>query len=222
VGRPRADGKPHLSRERALIACLKLIAKHGYAGTGIRMMADELSASPASLFNLFGSKEGILNEIITLAARPSLEFHERMNQVPAAPVAKLYKSIYEEVVAVASADADLVGLFYLPELRKSEMQLAQDVRLSMIQHYERLISAGARAGDLKVDDLTQTAEQVFQLTETAIIGGPKLRKIKPKALAKQTARFCLRSLLSDPARLEEIEVAAFRIKLKFELPNPAG
>ena len=219
VGRPRSDGKPHLTREDVLVVCMGLFAEHGYAGTGIRMIADALQSSPASIFNLFGSKEGILNEVIEFASRPSLNFYHALNGTDEVPVVKLYKCIFEEVMAVSSADQEQAALFYLPELRKPEMSMAQQLRETMIQNYAQLIKDAAKAGDLKIESITQTAEQVFQLTETAIVGGPKLKKIRPKDQARQTSRFCLRAMLNDPQRLPDIEAAASKIKLQIELPS---
>ena len=220
VGRPRSDGRAHLTRERVFRVCSKLIAKHGYAGTGIRTMASALQASPASLFNLFGSKDGLLSELITYAAQPSLEFYKELEKEDATPTVKLFKIIYEEVIAVASADQDYAALFYLPELRKPELKAAQEIRCSMIAHYQNLIVLGVAAGELTTENVALSAEQIFQLTETSIIGGPAMKKIKPKELASLTAKFCLRSLLIEPGRLRSLESKALKIDLRIELPNP--
>lgn len=218
VGRPRNDGKPHLTRQRVFEVCAKLIGEHGYAGTGMRAMAAALDSSVASLFNLFGSKDGLLNELISYAATPSLEFYKALNALDASPEVKLYKSLYEEVVAVACADRDHAALFYLPELRKPELKPAQLVRARMIEHYSKLIAHGVEAGALRATNELLAAEQVFQLTETAIIAGPAVAKIKPKTLAKNSAEFCLRSLLIDQENLPSIAAQAQRLTLKIEVP----
>ena len=132
VGRPRADGRPHLSREQVFEACLKLIAMNGYAATSIRAIGDSVNASPASLFNLFGSKDGLLNELIAFAAQPSLDFYMALDEIDAKASVKLFKCVFEEVIAVASADQEHAAIFYLPELRQPKMKLARSIRQSMI------------------------------------------------------------------------------------------
>lgn len=216
VGRPRADGKPHLTRERVFEVCLKLIAENGYAGTGIRAMAQALNCSPASLFNLFGTKEGILNELIAFTAQPSLDFYLELNQIEADVCTRLYKSIFEEVIAVASANQEHAAIFYLPELRQPNMRTAQQVREQMITHYYGLVQAGIQAGTLHSPNAHFSAEQVFQLTETSIIGGSVIQHLPPHKQAKQTADFCLTGLLIDQSQLEVISRAAEKIKLSIQ------
>lgn len=219
VGRPRVDGKPHLTRERVFDVCSKLFAEHGFAGTGIRIIANALDASPASLFNLFGSKDELLIELITFAAQPSFDFYDKLKNVDAPAEVKLFKSIYEEVVVVASAERDHAAVFYLPELRKPEFKPAQEIRMRMISHYEELISQSAQEGNTVTSHADLVAEQVFQLTETSILAGSSVKKIHPKKMAAWTASFCLRSLLVDTDSLEGIEKQALALKLKIEPPD---
>lgn len=219
VGRPRGDGKPHLTRQRVFEVCTKLIAQHGFAGTSIRMMATALEASPASLFNLFGSKDGILNELIAYAAQGSFAFYEALSEIDATPEVLLYKSIYEEVIAVASADRDYVGIFYLPELRKPEFRSAQAVRAKMISHYAELIEKCARGGVLDVGNVQLQAEQVFQLTETSILA-PSLADVLSSAdQARQTSEFCMRAMGCSETELRSIAKAATKIDLQITLPE---
>lgn len=220
VGRPRGDGKPHLTRQLVFETCTKLIAAHGFAGTSIRMMANALEASPASLFNLFGSKDGLLNELIAYAAQASLAFYDAVSTVDAAPDVLLYKSVFEEVIAVASADRDYVGIFYLPELRKPEFSAAQAVRAEMVAHYAGLIARGVKSGALQGSNVQLIAEQVFQLTETSILAPQLSTHLKPEDQARDTADFCLRALLVDDTRLTALRDAAANIKLHIELPEP--
>ena len=49
VGRPRADGWPHITRQEVFDAAIGLIARYGYSGTSLRMIADELKASDGTV-----------------------------------------------------------------------------------------------------------------------------------------------------------------------------
>lgn len=215
VGRPRGDGKPHLTRQRVFEICTKLIAEHGFAGTSIRMMATALDASPASLFNLFGSKDGLLNELIAYAAQASLSFYDELKAFDAEPDVLLYKSIYEEVIAVASADQDYVGIFYLPELRKPEFSSAQAIRTTMVAHYASLIEKCT----LKVDQSQLAAEQVFQLTETSILAPQLAVELSPEVQARATADFCFRAMQCDEVKLKSVRKAAGKIDLRIMPPS---
>ena len=42
VGRPRGDGRPHLTRDEALLAAARLISAEGYTGASIRMIAQAM------------------------------------------------------------------------------------------------------------------------------------------------------------------------------------
>ncbi|MCR9279675.1 MAG: TetR/AcrR family transcriptional regulator [Pseudomonadaceae bacterium] len=216
VGRPRRDGRPHLTRERVFDVCARLVAEHGFSGTGVRMIASALDASPASLFNLFGSKVELFNELIAFAAAPAIEFHEsiRREDVPAAVA--LYKSVFEEAKAVAASDYEHTVMFYLPELRQPQFERAQAIRAAMVGHYSTLIKQGVSSGELHTNHSGLAAEQVFQLTETSIVA-PRL-SVSPQRQARQAADFCLRGLLLAPEKLDAIREQADRISLAIELP----
>ena len=219
VGRPRGDGKPHLTRQRVFETCTRLIAQHGFAGTSIRMMATALDASPASLFNLFGAKDGLLNQLIAYAAQGSLAFYQSIRAVKAAPDVLLYKSIYEEVIVVASADQDFAGIFYLPELRMPEFEAAQAIRARMVAHYAELLAQCVQAGRIETDTVALVAEQMFQLTETSILAPQLSDTISPEQQAAATADFCLRGLGVRDTELRAIRQAAADIALRIELPE---
>lgn len=183
------------------------------------MMAAALEASPASLFNLFGSKDGMLNELIAYAAQGSFAFYEALSEIDATPEVLLYKSIYEEVIAVASADRDYVGIFYLPELRKPEFSSAQTVRAKMIWHYAELIEKCSKGDVLDVGNVQLQAEQVFQLTETSILAPNLADVLSPADQAQQTAEFCMRAMGCSETKLNSIAKAAANVDLQITPPE---
>jgi len=219
VGRPRADGRPQLTKEAVFLVAAKHIAKDGYAGASIRKIAADLKAAPASVFNLFPTKDVLLNELLGFAATPSMVFYGELNKLNLPPAVALFKSIMEEVTAVASADRDFPAIFYLPELSKPGFEPAQQTRATMVAHYRSLIEAGQQAGLFSVEVPALSAEQVFQLTETSIIAQQVAATTPPAIAARATARFCLRGLLRNPAMLDETERAASQIALAFVLPE---
>ncbi|WOF75783.1 TetR/AcrR family transcriptional regulator [Parvibaculaceae bacterium PLY_AMNH_Bact1] len=219
VGRPRADGKPQLTKEAVFLVAAKHIARDGYAGASIRKIAAELKAAPASVFNLFPTKDALLNELLIFAAAPSMAFYAELEKLTLSPEVALFKSIMEEVIAVASADRDFPAIFYLPELAKPGFEPAQETRATMVAHYRSLIEAGQNVGVLLCDIPALSAEQVFQLTETSIIAQEVAAVTPPEKAARATARFCLRGLLVNPTDLDAIEQAADQVSLAFVLPE---
>lgn len=214
VGRPRKNGKPHLTRELVFVASAKLIAQNGFAGAGVRAIAAALDASPASLFHLFGSKDGLLNELIAFAAGPSIQFYENLEALDLPPAVAIFKGLVVETQAVAEADRDHAALFYLPELRKPEFAPAQELRATMVAHYKRMIEEGVAGGVLVSQLPALAAEQAFQLSETSILAGSAASQIDPTEQALATARFFLRGMLADPRQLPDIEQAACRVDLQ--------
>ncbi len=219
VGRPRADGRPQLTKEAVFLVAAKHIAWDGFAGSSIRKIAAELKAAPASVFNLFPTKDVLLNELLGFAAAPSMVFYSELTKLNLPPEVALFKSIMEEVIAVASADRDFPAIFYLPELSKPGFEPAQETRATMVAHYRSLIEAGERTGHFQVELPALSAEQIFQLTETSIIAQEVAAVTPPEVAARTTARFCLRGLLINPAELDAIELAADQVSLTFVLPE---
>ena len=219
VGRPRRDGKAHLSYEQVFDVCARLIAQHGFAGTSIRMIAAELDASTASFFHLFKTKDDLLNALIAFAAAPSLKFYDQLSAFDLPPAVALFKSIHEEARFVTSANPDYAALFYLPELRKPAFQPAQAVRTSMIVHYQRLIEAGMAKGTLRAAVPELAAEQVFQLSETSILVDMQARGLTPERQADLTAEFALRGLLVNSGGIDAIRKTAAAIDLQMDVPT---
>ena len=67
------------TEQRIHLAALRLFSRQGYAGTGIRELADEAGLSPASLYNHIGSKEDLLVRIMR-------EGNERLERTAVAAV----------------------------------------------------------------------------------------------------------------------------------------
>ena len=57
------------TRQSLLDVTAKLYAEHGWLGTTTRRIAEAAGVNEVTLFRQFGSKEGLLLEAITLAAR---------------------------------------------------------------------------------------------------------------------------------------------------------
>ena len=204
VGRPRADGKPQLTRKAVFAAAAKLIAQHGYTGTSLRMIAETLGVQAPSILQLFKSKDKLLIQLVQAISKISLDFHEALEKEHLPADVCLYKMLYEETKAIAAANGEFASIYYLPELRKPEFVEAQEQRNLMISWYRGCLARGVTRGLFNVRNVDLVAEQIFQLTETAIIALPTSQLGSPERHAKDTADFALRSLLAKPSRLTAI------------------
>ncbi len=71
----------------------------------------------------------------------------------------------------------------------------------MINAYAKQLKAGIESGIFRDFNVALMAEQVFQLTETAIVALEPGKLGSPNEQAASTAEFVMRSLLLKPARL---------------------
>ena len=213
VGRPRADGKPPLSRDAVFAVAVRLISTHGYAGTSLRMIADELGASAPSISQMFKTKQRMLTELVQSMSAVSIHFHEALAEMDLPPGVRLYKMVFEETRAVASANASAMSIFVLPELRQPEFVEAQQARRQMIAFYQTTVADGVSAGEFVALNPVVTAEQVFALTETSVTALSRKSLGQPARLAEDTAALVLRGFLSQPRKLARIIKAAQQIEL---------
>lgn len=65
------------SREKILSSALRLFARHGYAATTVRMIAEEAGVSQGLLYNYFDGKEGLLRSIFERSMEDVRESFER-------------------------------------------------------------------------------------------------------------------------------------------------
>lgn len=84
--------------------CIKLIVEYGFVGMSICMMVIVLDVFFVLFFNLFGFKDGLLNELILYVVQVLFFFYDELKVVEVDLEVLLYKSIYEEVIVVVLVD----------------------------------------------------------------------------------------------------------------------
>lgn len=144
---------PLTTQQRIHLAALRLFARQGYAGTGIRELADEAGLSPASIYNHIGSKEDLL-------ARIMREGNDRLAAATAAGLRTVTRP--EDRLGVLAQVHVFVHASFREEARvidaefRSLTGVHRDRVLAQRDDYERLwadaLQAGAEAGTLSVDD----------------------------------------------------------------------
>lgn len=222
VGRPRADGRSHLTRQDVFRASAKLMSVFGFTGTSVRMIADELDCTTASIFNLFPTKKDLFDELISNTSAPAFEFQDRLRALRLAPSEALFKSLFEETLILNEAPVAFIAIYALPELRHPDFGHARKQRKKLVSHYENIIRAGIGDGEFTECDPHWMAEQMIQLVETCIMAGDQFSIASRKQRALETARFGLRGLLNDPDKLDQIEQKCAQIDITYNAPEVRG
>jgi AcrR family transcriptional regulator len=204
VGRPRADGRPHVTRDDVFGAAIKLIAEKGYAGTSLRMIADDLGVQAPSILNLFKTKDRILIDLVSHLSQYCLDFYQAVDCLELDPDVCVYKMIYEDTMALATQTRDVISIFYLPELHQPAFKEAQQKRAQMMSFYKKQLERGIKSGKFRASNVELMTEQLFQITETNMIALRPGELGSARAQATSTAEFAMRGLLAKPSRLAAI------------------
>jgi AcrR family transcriptional regulator len=102
---------PSDSRQRILDAATRLMSERGYAGTSISMVT-RLSGLPASsTYWHFGSKEGLLCEVLEYAASSFLQSLPRFEDVDGTPRERLHEIVRQAFVRNRKGDPDFFRLY---------------------------------------------------------------------------------------------------------------
>ena len=171
VGRPRVDGRSHLTKIDVFRTAAKLMSVFGFTGTSVRMIAQELDCTTASIFNLFPTKKDLFDELITFVAEVPIEFYEELRALNLPPAEALFKSLMEDSMILNSAPVEFIALFEMPELRHPDFGHARSLRRKFVSHYDSIIADGIDQGDFHECNARWMAEQMIQLIETCIMAG---------------------------------------------------
>jgi AcrR family transcriptional regulator len=140
--------------DRVHAAALRLFATRGFAGTGIRQIADEAGITVASLYHYMGSKEDLLERMM----------HESMSQL-LAPAEDLVSAMADPAEQISGLvrlhvrrhaihrDLCQVGDTEIRSLSRSRMSRVVALRDAYQQLWEDAIAEGVRRGAFAVPDV---------------------------------------------------------------------
>jgi len=141
------------SRDKILDVAEALFARRGYAGIGLREVADASGLSKSSLFHHFRSKEQLYHEVIL---RVLLRIRERFDADVAradSPRAQLERWIEDLIDTLAGHPTAprllLRSLFEEEEAASPEAEATEALLASIIGDAERLVQRGIECGELR-------------------------------------------------------------------------
>lgn len=185
-------------REQILEASAQLFAGEGFAATSTRDIAEMVGIRQASLYYHFTGKDGILNELLQMSVRPSLDKVDRIEaECPAeVPEAVLYLLALVDVDTLARAPHNIGKLYRLPDVMANEVY---DQSRSMLKE---LAKTYGRLGRMIVSEpvaattsIDQLGGMLTQLVETVIrsradADRDKIRHAEAHAFAASCLRIC--------------------------------
>ncbi|MBV1851288.1 TetR/AcrR family transcriptional regulator [Catellatospora tritici] len=166
VGRPRSGTRrlpAATAREEILDAAAELFARHGYAATSTRQIAESVGIRQASLYYHFASKEQILAELLEATVRPSLDYAAELGRQGLTPAAALYALATYDVGVLLTARWNVGILYALPEVAAEPFTRFRTERELLRQVYRDLAAAADPTADRQI-----TGDLVFGLVESVI------------------------------------------------------
>ena len=163
-GRPRhvpAVDNTLSGREQILDAAARLFVDRGFAATSTREIAERVGIRQASLYYYFSNKDKILEELLALTVRPTLDQIDRVEAVANehGEAAALYALVMIDTGTLAEAPHNTGLLPSLPEVRSLEQfKPYRAVHADLVDAYGRLGShvAGRQVDGILVAHLVES------------------------------------------------------------------
>jgi AcrR family transcriptional regulator len=165
---PKPSSSPPSTRERILDVAERLFSEHGFAGVGLREVADRAELSKSSLFHHFAGKDALYGAVLE---RLLETFDTRLarDEDPRRPPLEQVRS-WVEVVVDTLADHPTYARLLLRALFESE---GSDPDSAMRRHavlaritgrIGRALARGQRSGALRTVGVEDTMQSVIGMT----------------------------------------------------------
>lgn len=193
----------------------RLFGTKGYGVTSIRMICDEMNATPSSIFHHFPTKQKILEEVFSHIVHSALEFYEKVAETGAPAAVQLYKIVTVDFQLVSEVDPDLRKVLGLPQVRDPEFEVLYRERQRTFKHIKMLLKKGEEEGDFRALDSSLMTEVIGLVSELPVYAARR-RRNKTKD-AKNLADFLFRGLMKDPQKLDDLVAAVSNLRIPVPL-----
>lgn len=150
--------------DRVHAAALRLFATRGFAGTGIRQIADEAGITVASLYHYMGTKEDLLERMMHESMSQLLGPAEELAASTADPLTRITGLVRLHVRRHAThRDLCRVGDTELRSLSRTRLSRIVALRDTYQGLWETAIGDGARAGVFAVPDVKLAALALLEM-----------------------------------------------------------
>lgn len=208
-------------REQILEASAHLFASEGFAATSTRDIAERVGIRQASLYYHFKGKDGILDELLQMSVRPSLERVDKIEtECPdEVPEAALYLLALVDVGTLARAPHNIGKLYRMPDVMANEVYpWFQSMLRELAKAYGRL---GAKIVSEPVAATTSVSQLGGMLTQQAetVIRSRADKDHVSRAEAHAIAASCLRICGVDQDRIDLAAAVADTLEPLLEDPH---
>jgi AcrR family transcriptional regulator len=152
------------THDRIRAAALKLVAMHGFQGTGIRQIADEAGISVATLYHYMITKEDLLEELMRESMRHLLDPAQSMFAVVTDPLDRIVRLV--DLHVRKHAEENLLSLVGDTEIRSLSPPLRREM-VALRDAYQRMwedaIQDGAGRGIFQVPDVKLAAFALIEM-----------------------------------------------------------
>jgi AcrR family transcriptional regulator len=192
------------TRERILVEASMLFAKQGYHRTSTREIAAAVGIRQPSLFYHFASKTEIMRVLLHAAIDGAVAAVREQLDLEGPPAQRLHRYIVQDLVTLCESPYDLAGTTTQAVLGDPDFAEAAERMQHLFDARTRLIQQGIADGafvPVSAEFASRAIEWVIEGLSTEIGSDtpPDLDTV-----ARDVADYCLRALLVDCTRLEEI------------------
>ena len=160
--------EPQSSRDKILDVGEALFARRGYAGVGLREVAEASGLSKSSLFHHFASKEQLYYEVLARALRTIRERFDAALGRSGSPREQLEGWVCDLIDTLAEHPPVprllLRSLFEREDSALPEAQAAEELLASILGDAERFVRRGVESGDFRQVSAPHTLQTLIGAT----------------------------------------------------------
>jgi AcrR family transcriptional regulator len=193
------------TRDQILAVASSLFATQGYHGTTTREIAEGVGIRQPSLFHHFESKAAIMQSLLEDDLGKTVADREQLARSAESADVRLYRYVLREVTHIATSRYNVAGI-YSEEVRTShELEPWYARRRRLHRAIDRIVRDGQRTGEFVEFPVELVRAAVLGTLERALTGYSGGQAEFDPALAEHVATLLVRSVLRDPARIEQIQ-----------------
>ena len=209
----------------------RLFAERGVSGTSMAEIARRSGLQQSSLYYYFRNKEQVLDEVVAEANRAPLALVARVRRDGGPAAVQLYRIIRADVMALSALAYDLNEVHRLAARDPTAFRRYWRERGRLVDEVTAVITDGVTAGELRDVDPRLTALTILSNDEATQnwmrapgpgrgrTGEAQLGPGAPHAVGAFLADLTVRSLLTDPERLDHARREADRLDARAVLES---
>jgi AcrR family transcriptional regulator len=190
------ERRTELKKDKIRTAALELFCKYGIDKTNINEIAQKAGVSPASIYNYFGSKEGLMKDIIINLLESSWKLREELweKDLPFPELLKRTVSMKDNFFDQINMDTFWTLLNSNPEIKKHIDDFNQKRYPHLIKKF---IEKGREEGYIR-KEISLEAAMIYLTMYQEALQKPEIQKAINNKLVKELLDMMLYGLAGQP------------------------